>query len=157
LDNSGNGGKDLIKNVESLWFGDKEVSFQDVGPAAEAYRIYQAAFDRAADPQGLLYWKTAIEKGVSATEVAQMFINSDEFKLKYGNAPTPSHLLDGFYANVLHRAPDASGYQFWLDHLNDGSTSVASVLAAFSDSPENQAQVIGAIKNGIEYMHWAWQ
>jgi hypothetical protein len=30
----------------------------------------------------------------------------------------------------------------------------ADVLANFSESAENQAQVIGSIQNGIDYLHW---
>jgi hypothetical protein len=30
----------------------------------------------------------------------------------------------------------------------------ADVLANFSESAENQAQVIGSIQNGIDYQHW---
>jgi len=32
--------------------------------------------------------------------------------------------------------------------------SRADVLAGFSESTENRAQVIGSIQNGIDYVHW---
>jgi serralysin len=49
---------------------------------------------------------------------------------------------------VLHRTPDAGGLQFWVDSLNTGM-SRAEVLIGFSESAENQANVIGSIQNGI--------
>jgi hypothetical protein len=53
---------------------------------------------------------------------------------------------------VLHRAPDAAGYDFWTQALH--TSSRADVLVGFSESAENQAQVIGAIQHGIDYLHW---
>ncbi|MFS2021964.1 DUF4214 domain-containing protein, partial [Massilia sp. CT11-108] len=47
---------------------------------------------------------------------------------------------------------DAAGYAFWTDALH--STSRADVLVGFSESTENQVQVIGSIQNGIDYLHW---
>ena len=56
----------------------------------------------------------------------------------------------------MNRAPDP-GYSFWLDALYgrgqfEGTVfSQPFVLAQFSESPENQANVIGAITNGFFY------
>jgi hypothetical protein len=60
-------------------------------------------------------------------------------------------LVSKLYANVLHRAPDAAGQAYWLGVLDTGLVSQAGVLASFSDSPENQAQLVGTIQNGFEY------
>jgi hypothetical protein len=61
--------------------------------------------------------------------------------------------VDALYANVLHREPDASGYDFWLHALQVAARD--DVLVHFSESAENQAQVIGAIAHGIEFTPWA--
>jgi hypothetical protein len=53
---------------------------------------------------------------------------------------------------VLHRTPDAAGYEFWLHALEIAPRD--EVLVNFSESAENQAQVIGAIANGIGYTPW---
>ena len=53
------------------------------------------------------------------------------------------------YTNVLHRAPDAAGAQYWVEILDSQRDDVAGVLANVSESPENQAALIGAIQNGI--------
>ena len=49
------------------------------------------------------------------------------------------------------RAPDPGGFAFHTNNLAAGVTR-AEVLVGFSESTENQAQVIGAIQNGIDYI-----
>jgi len=55
---------------------------------------------------------------------------------------------------VLHRDPDQGGYDFWNGALNSGFTR-AQTLAQFSESPENQAAVVGVISNGFDYQPFA--
>ena len=50
-----------------------------------------------------------------------------------------------------YSAAESGGYNYWLDVLNSGNANVAQVLASFSESPQNQAAVIGVIGNGIMY------
>jgi serralysin len=53
---------------------------------------------------------------------------------------------------VLHRGADAGGASYWTGHLNAHDLSRAEVLAYFSESPENQAALIGTIQNGMTYV-----
>jgi hypothetical protein len=59
------------------------------------------------------------------------------------------------YANVLHRSPDAAGYDFWVHALANHDTTQVGIVKFFSESPENQTQVIGTIQDGIAYTPWA--
>jgi hypothetical protein len=59
--------------------------------------------------------------------------------------------VDRFYTNVLHRAPDAAGADFWIKLMDAHTLTAADVLVQFSESPENQAALIGVTQNGIEY------
>ena len=52
------------------------------------------------------------------------------------------------YQNVLRRAPDQPGLAHNLNLLNTSLTR-ADMLAAYSESAENQAAVIGQIQDGI--------
>lgn len=129
----------------------------DVGKgqaAGEAYRLYQAAFDRKPDAGGLSFWLSAIDKGQPLTDVANEFIKSAEFKNLYGDHPTNEQFLNALYHNVLHRDADAGGLAFWLDGMNHG-VSQASALAQFSESAENVAQVAQIIGQGFEYTPYA--
>jgi hypothetical protein len=83
--------------------------------------------------------------------VAQGFVSSPEFKAVYGASPTNAQIITKFYENVLHRAPEPGGYNYWLGILNSGQGTIADVLAAFSDSPENQSGVISVIEKGMRY------
>ncbi|MBX9899679.1 MAG: DUF4214 domain-containing protein [Burkholderiaceae bacterium] len=148
---AGADGVDTLVNVERLQFDDTSIALDINGLAGQAYRIYQAAFDRKPDLGGLGFWINALDQGTDLLKVAANFISSAEFKSIYGNNVSNESLVTRFYANVLHRAPEKAGFDFWVGVLNSGATNAAEVLKNFSESPENQLQVIGQIQNGIEY------
>ena len=54
------------------------------------------------------------------------------------------------YNNVLGRAPEQGGFDYWVGLLDDQKISKVSTLINFSESDENQLNVIGVIENGIE-------
>lgn len=145
-------GTDTLSNIERLRFIDYSVAFDISGAGGQAYRVYQATFDRAPDLAGLGYWIKQMDGGMSDPEVAARFIDSAEFRSLYGTNPTTTQLVDAFYHNALHRTPDQGGLDFYVNQIDTGQKSVAQVLADLSESPENQLQVIGAIQNGIQYV-----
>ena len=53
------------------------------------------------------------------------------------------------YENVLGRAPDGGGNDFWVDALDDGSISRAQVLVGFAESSENVELVATVIGDGF--------
>ena len=141
-----------LTSVERLSLGGFLTYALDVdGVAGQAYRIYQAAFNRTPDGRGLAYWIEQMDKGMGLTEVAAQFIASNEFKASYGAAPTNAQLLDKVYNNILHRAPDPAGFNYWLDILDRHVQSVPQTLALISESSENLAALIGVIGNGFVY------
>lgn len=124
------------------------------GVAGQAYRLYAAAFDRTPDPAGLGYWIDMMDKGVSLRAAAAGFTGSQEFIDLYGAHTSDAQFVDLLYQNTLHRAPDADGRQFWVDAMQLQGAQREELLAQFSESPENQAQVIGAIQDGIVFTPW---
>lgn len=149
---SGPDGFDTLTGIERLMFADTGVALDVEGTGGKAYRIYQAAFDRTPDTGGLGFWIKVLDDGAALRDVAQGFMGSPEFQLAYGTNPSNAQLVSKFYENVLHRPPDEGGYAYWLGILNQGLDTAAGALANISESPENQAGVIGAIQNGFEYM-----
>ena len=149
--NTSTGEVDTLINVERLKFADTAIALDTSGVGGQVYRIYQAAFNRAPDVGGLGYWISGMDGGASLKSVAQGFVSSAEFKALYGASPTNAQIITKLYENVLHRAPDSGGYNYWLGILNSGQGTVADVLAAFSESPENVSGVSGAISSGIRY------
>lgn len=142
-------GLDTLVSVERLEFDDRGLAFDIQGAAGQAYRLYRAALDRAPDLPGLGYQMDALDHGLGLVRLAANFIASPEFQGRYG-ALNNTQFVTQLYANVLDRAPDAAGLAYHVGHL-DAGRSRAEVLVGFSESPENQANVIGQIANGIVY------
>jgi len=151
LTNTATGEVDTLVNVERLKFADTAIALDTSGVGGQAYRVYKAAFNRTPDLGGLGFWISGMDGGTSLNAVAQGFVNSAEFKAVYGASPTNAQIVTRFYDNVLGRAAESGGYNYWLGVLDSGGGSVAEVLAAFSESTGNQAGVIGVIGNGFAY------
>ncbi|XLZ71351.1 DUF4214 domain-containing protein [Massilia sp. SR12] len=145
---------DTLLNVERIQFKDAHIAVDVNGVGGQVYRLYQAAFDRKPDLQGVGYWMAAAEKGIGLMDIAAGFINSDEFRKLYGTNPGNGELIDRFYQNVLHRAPDADGRAYWLDVLDRKLVPLNVVLVGFSESAENAAAVAKVIGAGFEYTPW---
>ena len=153
-DNTGALGTDTLSHIERINFSDRVIAFDTNGDAGKAYRIYQAAFDRTPDAGGLGFWINTLANHATLQQVASGFVNSAEFSTLYGSNPTAETVVTKLYSNVLHRAPDQGGFDFWVNVIKTGNP-VAYVLSQFSESPENQTQVIGVIQNGMEYIPYA--
>lgn len=119
---------------------------------AAAYRLYKAAFDRAPDMDGLVYWNTQIANGFSFGGVSHSFLASEEFTKLYGPNPSNEQFVTLLYNNVLDRAPDAAGKAHWMQQLNSGTLSRADVLLSFSESTENRANLIGVMQDYVEFI-----
>ncbi|MBS0371865.1 MAG: Ig-like domain-containing protein [Proteobacteria bacterium] len=154
-DQTGANGTDLLSNIERVQFSDTNVALDIDGIGGEAYRIYKAAFARTPDVAGVGYWIAQMDKGVPLVEVATGFINSDEFHGIYGTNPSNADFLTRVYTNVLGRAPDQAGYDWWLNQMNTvPAETQAVVLAQFSESSENVNAVVQLIGNGFNYTPW---
>ncbi len=139
-------------------FSIERVNFQEDGTtlaldvqagqnAGSAYRLYKAAFDRKADATGLKLWTEKLDQGVSMAEVAMGFVNSNEFKAANPNTDSAS-LINSYYQHVLHRAPDATGLQYWSNQMANGA-GANDVLVAFSESNENISSTASELQNGV--------
>jgi Ca2+-binding RTX toxin-like protein len=151
-DKTGAEGTDTLHDIETLRFADVSLALDLSGTAGQAYRIYQAAFNRPADLAGLGFWINYLDKGGSVEGMAAGFADSNEFRSIYGATPTNSELVGRIYQNVLHRTPDQAGFDYWVGVLDKHAASVTQVLAGFSESPENQAALIGVVGTGITYI-----
>jgi hypothetical protein len=145
-------GIDTLSNIERVKFSDQVIALDLNGNAGQAYRLYKAALDRTPDPQGLAGWIKYMDDGGSLTAMSQMFIGSSEFVGKYGQLDN-SGFVNRLYLNVLARNGEPDGIKGWVNGMNNG-LSRAQVLEGFSESGENQANVLGLIKDGIAYTEW---
>lgn len=147
-------GVDTLQNVERVVFSDSALAWDIDGNAGMVYRLYQAAFNRTPDKEGLGFWINAIDHGVTLLSIAHDFNVSAEFAQRYGANTTNDEYITALYANTLHRAPDAEGYAFWKHALDNNIATREKLLTDFSESPENKAQVIGQIRDGFSYDVW---
>ncbi|NCZ29130.1 MAG: DUF4214 domain-containing protein, partial [Betaproteobacteria bacterium] len=170
------GDVDELRNIEKLEFAvvssnlyqnplkptQTEINLDTTGTAAVAYRVYKAAFAREPDFEGLGYWvsvldqyldpKLSPEKNPFLLDIAKTFVESSEFKTKYGkdgkDVANDGYVLN-LYLNALGRdprIPDAQGkldpgYPYWVDVLNKNNASRSDLFVYFSESAENKAAV----------------
>eukprot|EP01114_Cavostelium_apophysatum_P000240 TRINITY_DN10233_c0_g1_i1.p1 TRINITY_DN10233_c0_g1~~TRINITY_DN10233_c0_g1_i1.p1 ORF type:complete len:711 (-),score=157.31 TRINITY_DN10233_c0_g1_i1:226-2358(-) len=151
-DKTGTLGTDNLVNVERIQFTDGWKALDMNGTAGQAYRLYEAALGRPAEPGGLGYWISRMESGTSLQQVASEFTKQVEFRELYGANPTDAQFLRQLYINILDREPDAAGYDYWVGRIVGSSRE--QIMIEFSEGFENQAQVIGAIQNGIDFTPW---
>ena len=144
-----------ISNAERIRFSDGTLAVDVALPgggassAGSAYRLYEAAFNRTPDDAGLAFWIKQLDAGRSLLDVARGFTASAEFKQVYGANPASTQLVNGFYQNILGRAPEAAGFNFWNGVLSASAARLPDVLAGIADSAENQAQLVGVIGKGV--------
>lgn len=148
---SGSDGLDALIGVERIKFADASVAIDINGIGGQAFRLYQAAYDRAPDLAGVGFWMSRMDQGVSFSAVAAAFLDQPEFITLYGANSTNTTFVDKLYQHVLHRPLDQAGADFWVKQLDNG-VARGEVLKGFSESNENIAQVVGTIQNGFEYI-----
>ena len=144
---SGQDGTDTLINVERLAFADGTLGLDTSGNSGVMYRLYKAAFDRVPDTPGLGHNIRLVDGGLTLAQMAAAFVVSAEFTNTYG-ALSNAQFINQLYLNVLDRAPDALGLAHNLNLL-DTTLTRADMLAAYSESAENQLNVIGQIQDGI--------
>jgi hypothetical protein len=151
----GRDGKDSITAVERIKFADGAIALDVSGLPSQAYRIYKAAFDRIPDRSGLGYWISQLDNGLDLVNVAARFIDSPEFRQLYGVGTSNAAFITKVYNNVLDRNPDEAGLAWWVREMQTNSSKTwQKVLADFSESVENQANVSSLIAAGISYEPW---
>ena len=108
--------------------------------SGEMFRLYNAAFARFPDTDGLKYWIDKFSSGQNTRRVvAKSFLISDEFKQRYGANVSDSTYVNTLYKNVLDRDADSGGLNYWLSQLNSGAETRYEVLLGFAESAENKA------------------
>ncbi|SFU36804.1 DUF4214 domain-containing protein [Pseudoduganella namucuonensis] len=141
---------DILTGVERLKFSDTSIAFDIDGVAGQAYRLYQAAFNRSPDKGGVGYWLSQMDKGVSLHDVSRSFMDSAEFQTMYGTNLSDAAFVNQLYQNVLHRPGEQAGVDYWIGTLQSGQPR-ADVLSSFSEGGENKAALVGVIGDGFHY------
>ena len=147
-------GTDQLDSIERLVFANGALALDLDGIAAQAYRLYRAAFARAPEEEGLGFWIAMLDRGITLHTAAGAFASTPELRDLYGAAPSTAGIVTRLYHNVLGREPEQGGFEFWIGVLDSQRADLATVLAAFSDSAENVEAVAPLIGQGIAYQPW---
>ena len=134
------GGSMTRTQVIEAFLGSAE--FQNGLP--QCTRLYFSFFNRIPDYGGLMFQVGQFRSSVPLDVISQNFSNSPEFTTRYG-ALTNEQYVDLVYQNVLGRAPDPGGRQFYLERLADGRLTRGQMMIGFSESPEFQQLVVDEV------------
>jgi hypothetical protein len=148
------GALSTLVNVERIVFGNATLALDIDGNAGQAYRLYKAVFNRTPDAGGLGFWINSLDHGSSLNQVAAAFMTTNEFKAAYGSSQSNLELVTRFYQNILGRAPEAAGSDFWVSKLDQHVVGIAEVMAAISESIENKDGLAAIVGNGFAYTPW---
>ncbi len=143
-------GLEDISGIEKLIFKDKEINLEkDIkgtfdqltgiyDATGEIFRIYNAAFSRFPDSDGLKYWIYQYKNNIDSHKVVtKSFLQSNEFINKYGNQLSNTSFVEKLYTNVLGRDYDVEGLNYWVGNLNNNIEQRWSVLWNIAQSREN--------------------
>jgi len=97
---------------------------------ASLVQLYVASFNRAPDSVGLYYWGSRLSDGMSLQDIAQSFFVQPETIAAYPSTMFTRDFVTTVYNNVLSRAPDTGGLDYWVGELGNGHISKNSFLLA---------------------------
>jgi peptidoglycan-N-acetylglucosamine deacetylase len=97
--------------------------------------LYQAAFQRPADPAGHEFWIGYVLAGRRITDVGAHLLASQEFFTRAG--ATNLGYVTALYHTVLHRDPDAAGLAHWVGLLDRGTPRL-TISQSFFGSRESR-------------------
>ena len=83
----------------------------------EVAKLYVATFNRAPDSTGLLYWTDSSR--LTLSQIAQSFFDQPETQALYPAGTSNRDFIRSVYANLFNREPDASGWDYWENELNE--------------------------------------
>ena len=106
----------MIKDIKGTF--DQLTGIHD--ESGKIFRIYNTAFSRFPDPEGLKYWvKKYTQKIDDYKIITNSFILSEEFINKYGNNISNNLFVEKIYTNVLGRDYDIESFNYWTGNLGN--------------------------------------
>jgi hypothetical protein len=155
-------------NIETAWFS----KTNDLTPAqlTSLVELYIASLDRAPDAIGLNYWGARLQDGMSLANIAKSFFVQAETAAQYPSTMSTNTFVTSVYNNLLNRAPDIPGLNYWVREIDTGNISKDVFLLALINGAkastgsstdrhtiENKANVgkYFAIDHGLNDTDWA--
>ncbi|WP_292294583.1 DUF4214 domain-containing protein [Marivita sp.] len=148
-------GTDTLIDIENLVFADGnfdlsiragavDLSAEDFAAIAELYIAY---FNRAPAAQGLLYWATRLEDGMTLPQIAESFFEQPETQRTYetylnadGSLNDTEAFVRAVFNNVLGRDPSGP---YWVNEL-DNNPAITPAIFILSVLEGARAETGGA-------------
>ena len=126
-DKVGTDGTDTLTNIQNLSFTDTALSTTWFTEAAtlpatqfeDLTEMYVAYFNRAPNAVGLDYWASRLTEGMTLQDIAKSFFAQPETMATYPSDMPVTDFVTQVYHNVLGRAPDASGLNYWVQRARE--------------------------------------
>lgn len=109
-------------------------------------------FRRQDDEEGL---ETVAADGASLGEIGSSFLVSTEYANGAGMLDNAT-FIDDVYQNLLHRAPDAAGADYWAAELASGSLTRAGMVISTDHSTEYQTTQLNGLFTAINELGNVW-
>jgi Ca2+-binding RTX toxin-like protein len=150
-DTVGTDGTDTLIGIEKLQFADVTLDtswFSSVASLPghqfdDLTDMYIAYFDRAPDAVGLCYWASRLADGMTLQQIAKSFFVQPETLAAYPAGQPTEAFVTKVYNNMLGRAPDAPGLNYWMHDLDSGALSRDSFMLAV---------IYGAQTSDVQYL-----
>ncbi len=132
-DGDGNPDNDVSIDV-NIFDGIYNVAVEEVTNLVEMYVAY---FNRAPDAPGLFYWGDRLSDGMTFGEIAASFFEQPETVARYPDPDDVERLVDEVYQNVLERAADLEGREYWIGELQNGLVARGEFILAIINGAKN--------------------
>jgi RHS repeat-associated protein len=116
----------------------------------EVDQFYATYLHRAADALGRAFWIDQLLGGVSETDTAALFLTSEEYTLAH---PNTAAFVNGVYADVLGRTPDALGLVTWPPLTDQGTGGRLATARGVLTSVETEGRILDGFY--AAYLHRA--
>jgi hypothetical protein len=113
--------------------------------------LYTTFFNRAPDADGLAYWVNEITSGnINLTQIAENWMTQQpEGLTTFPSTLTDAQFIDKIYGNILGRAADTDGAQYWLDQLATGTLNRDSFAATLINGAKANTSAQGVLDSTL--------
>lgn len=131
------GNDQLVTNLTPSQLVDPDGNGPRVSQAKELLQgisdLYIAYFNRSPDLEGLMYWFKELNNGSwTLSQVSSSFTDQPEYRAAYPADSSNREFIEQIYQNLFDRAPDAEGWDYWENDLNNGSPRDVFILTVIN-------------------------
>lgn len=117
---------------------------------AQAQQLYVSYYGRPADPAGLAFWVEKFSESDNIDQVIEDFGTSDEYLdwIEDNELDTSEALINALYQQMFNRDADEEGLAFYVDQLESGVLTLASIALDIANGASGDDLTI--LNNKIE-------